>query len=104
VRAPGAAEPVRMRLERGPDKAKETLEADAKLASVGLYSLPLTAGDNSKAMFYLARPEALPPARPLTVEIDVLADGKRWSGKFKLPLDGTELKLGWNGTGFDPAK
>ena len=93
---------MRLRLERGPDKAKETLEADAALASVGLYSLALSPGDNSKATLFMARPEGLPPARPLSVEIDVLVDGKRWSGKFELPLDGKELKLGWNGTGFEP--
>ncbi len=104
VRAPGGVEPVRLRLERGPDKARETLEPDGMLASVGIYALPLSAGDNSKATLFLARPEGLPPARPLEVEVDVLADGKRWSAKFELPLTGVDLKLAWNGTGFEPAK
>ncbi len=101
VRAPGGVEPVRVRLERGPDKARETLETDAALPSVGLYSLPLTAGDNTKATLFLGRPEGLAPTRALEVELDVLSDGKRSTEKVELPSDGHDLELTWNGAGFD---
>ena len=104
VRAPAGAEPLQIRLDRGPEKARETVLPDAALPSLGLYSISMGRDGDTKGLLVVSRAKGFLPAKPFEVELEVLAGGKRTTSKVVVPLSGEELKLSFTGDGFVPAK
>ena len=87
---------------------KDDYEPDVGAPGVGLYTVRFSAGEKADISLRLARPEALPPARPTKIRLSALVpdgDGsppKLVSMDVDLPPTGTPVVLKWTGSAFVP--
>jgi len=105
VRTPAGSVPVEAMLVRGPKEAREERAVELASPSIGIYAARTGAADRD-VVLRLRRPEVLPPAQPLRVQVDGLVDegpGKPprlVSTEVDLPPTGKPVELRWSENAF----
>lgn len=96
----GGLPPITMSLERGPEKAREVVVADAAIAGIGLYTIAIPEGDATNAILSIAQPKGYAPTPPRHVDVLILRGGSKPSlttMPLDLALSGAAKKLKWDG-------